>query len=130
RCGFGTSIGVRWFGSSGKRCAGEPSEVRRPGGMGEPAAAPPRVREGRSEEDPMAELVARTLALQIVTDVRAVVDEVARRDKALDDQMRRAAVSVISNLNEGARRKGKDRLHFWRISAGSADELMGRCTRR
>ncbi len=73
----------------------------------------------------MAELVARTLALQIVTDVRAVVDEVARRDKALDDQMRRAAVSVISNLNEGARRKGKDRLHLWRISAGSADELMG-----
>ncbi len=73
----------------------------------------------------MAELVARTLALQIVTDVRAVVDAVEKRDRSLNDQMRRAAVSVISNINEGARRKGKDRLHFWRISAGSADELMG-----
>ena len=73
----------------------------------------------------MAELVARTLALQIVTDVRAVVEAIEKRDRSLADQMRRAAVSVISNLGEGSRRKGKDRLHLWRISAGSADELVG-----
>ena len=39
------------------------------------------------------------------------------------NQLRRAATSVPSCLSEGAQRTGRDRLHLYRISAGSAAEL-------
>jgi len=38
--------------------------------------------------------------------------------------MRRATHSVALNLNEGNRRIGKDRLHLFRIAAGSAAEIQ------
>ena len=41
----------------------------------------------------------------------------------LKSQMRRAAVSIPSNIAEGSRRKGKDTAHFLMISFGSASEL-------
>jgi four helix bundle protein len=69
--------------------------------------------------------VAREVAIQIVKLVGPVIRAVETRDRALADQMKRSAVSVISNLNEGARRRGKDRPQMWRTSSGSADELLG-----
>jgi len=41
----------------------------------------------------------------------------------LSSQMRRAAVSIPSNIAEGGRRRGKDTPHFLRIAFGSASEL-------
>jgi len=38
-------------------------------------------------------------------------------------QLRRAGTSVPSCLSEGAQRAGKDRLHLYRTSAGSAAEV-------
>jgi four helix bundle protein len=46
-----------------------------------------------------------------------------RRDKALADQARRAASSVLLNLEEGNQRTGGDRDHLFRIAAGSLAEL-------
>jgi four helix bundle protein len=46
-----------------------------------------------------------------------------RRDADLAKQLRRAAASVSLDLSEGSRRHGKDRIHLWRIAAGSADEV-------
>lgn len=43
----------------------------------------------------------------------------------LMSQMRRAAVSIPANIAEGFRRRGKkDKTQFYRISQGSADELL------
>ena len=44
-------------------------------------------------------------------------------DLGLKDQMQRAAVSIASNIAEGAERGAKEFLHFMRIARGSAAEL-------
>ena len=46
-------------------------------------------------------------------------------DRSLADQMRRAMSSALLNIREGNRRAGRDRLHSFRIAAGSADEIVG-----
>jgi len=66
---------------------------------------------------------AYEVALEMVSALRPAVDALTRRDRDLADQVRRAGASVVLNLAEGARRLGKDRLHFYRIAAGSAAEV-------
>ena len=63
------------------------------------------------------------VAVQLVGALRAPVEGLARRDRNLADQVRRAASSVALNVSEGNRRCGKDRLHLFRIAAGSAAEV-------
>ena len=67
--------------------------------------------------------VAYEVSLEMVKSVAPVIQIVARRDRALADQMRRAASSVPLNIAEGSRRTGRDRKHSYRIAAGSAHEL-------
>ena len=49
------------------------------------------------------------------------------RDYALKDQMQRSAVSIASNIAEGAERGGKDFVRFLTIARGSAAELRTQC---
>ena len=62
-------------------------------------------------------------ALGLVSALRSVLLELLKTDRSLADQMQRAASSVVLNIAEGNRRTGKDRLHFFRIAAGSAAEV-------
>ena len=62
-------------------------------------------------------------ALGLVTNLRPIHDALRRQDRDLADQLRRAASSVVLNLAEGAGRRGQDRMHFYRIAAGSAREV-------
>ena len=62
-------------------------------------------------------------ALGLVAGLRPVLGELAKSDRSLADQLRRAASSVVLNIAEGNRRAGKDRLQFFRIAAGSAAEV-------
>jgi|SRR5579872_3130877 len=49
------------------------------------------------------------------------------REFALRDQMQRAAISIASNIAEGAERGGKDFLRYITIARGSAAELRTQC---
>ena len=49
------------------------------------------------------------------------------REFALRDQMHRAAVSIASNIAEGAERGGRDFARFLRVARGSAAELRTQC---
>ncbi|MFO0581716.1 MAG: four helix bundle protein [Anaeromyxobacter sp.] len=67
--------------------------------------------------------IAYDVSLSIVSSLRELRVAIARRDSSLADQLSRAASSIPLNLAEGNRRVGKDRLHSFRIAAGSADEV-------
>jgi four helix bundle protein len=63
------------------------------------------------------------ISLQLISALRTPIERLQHHDSSLANQLRRAASSVSLNLSEGRRRIGKDRLHLWRIAAGSADEV-------
>ncbi|MFT3914565.1 MAG: four helix bundle protein [Anaeromyxobacteraceae bacterium] len=67
--------------------------------------------------------IAYDVALTVIASLRDLRVALARRDDSLADQLSRAASSIPLNLAEGNRRVGKDRLHSFRIAAGSADEV-------
>ncbi|MCE9571652.1 MAG: four helix bundle protein [Deltaproteobacteria bacterium] len=64
---------------------------------------------------------AYDLALEALRLARAPLTRIRAVDRDLADQLR-AATSVALNLAEGAKRRGRDRAHFYRIAAGSAAE--------
>ena len=63
------------------------------------------------------------VSLEAVAALREPLRVVRSRDGDLYRQLRRAASSMPLNIAEGSRRVGKDRRHFWRVAAGSADEV-------
>jgi len=69
-------------------------------------------------------LVAESVSLQIIESLRAVLARVQRCDTDLARQLRKAASSIALNVSEGERRRGKDRLHHFRVAAGSAKETV------
>ena len=66
---------------------------------------------------------ALEVSIQLATALRAPLEALRRHDRDLAEQARRATTSVALNLAEGARRAGRDRLHCYRIAAGSAAEV-------
>jgi four helix bundle protein len=66
---------------------------------------------------------AHDLAREMIESLRPALESLKRSDPDLAKQLRRAAPSVLLNLGEGSRRVGADRLHHYRIAAGSAAEV-------
>jgi four helix bundle protein len=66
--------------------------------------------------------VAYEVALEVIASLRDVVRVIRVHDAKLAQQIVAAASSVAANLAEGNRRAGRDRLHLFRIAAGSAAE--------
>jgi len=64
-------------------------------------------------------------ALDLIRSLRSIVTRLEQRDRELAKQLRTAVSSVGLNLSEGRKRAGKDRLHFFRVAAGSAEESRG-----
>ena len=63
------------------------------------------------------------VAHEAVLSIGAIVRAVARFDRGLADQMRRAAISVVSNIDEAAGNAGARRVQHYRYALGSAREV-------
>ena len=63
------------------------------------------------------------VVLDLITQLRPTVDRLRKRDRDQALQLKKAANSVFSNIAEGSRRQGRDRLQFWNSAAGSAAEV-------
>ena len=70
------------------------------------------------------QFVALELSIEIVARLRGVIALIRRRNRNLASQIERSASSVTANLAEGNERVDNDRLHFFRIAAGSARETQ------
>src|SRR5882757_9870564 len=68
------------------------------------------------------DFIAFENALRIIGALPEIVSVVRRQEPSLANQIVRAASSVAANLAEGNGRQGRDRTHFFRIAAGSAEE--------
>jgi four helix bundle protein len=66
---------------------------------------------------------ALEIAIELTRFLREPLEVIAQRDPSLANQLRRAGASVPLNLAEARRRAGGDRLHQFRVAAGSADEV-------
>ena len=63
------------------------------------------------------------IGIELNRALRHPLERISLKDPDLAAQLRRAAASVPLNLAEARRRIGKDRLHQFRVAAGSADEV-------
>ncbi len=68
-------------------------------------------------------LIAYTVSVELIQNLRNLVPIIKRHDRDLADQIHRAATSVALNLSEGQRlTAGNQRRHF-EIAHGSANEV-------
>src|SRR5262247_3352761 len=71
---------------------------------------------------PVIRFRAHELSSALIRSLRHLVAKIAQHDSRLAQQLKESASSTAANFAEGRRRAGKDRTHFFRIAAGSADE--------
>lgn len=67
-------------------------------------------------------LIAFENAVGTIEALKEIVASVRRHDADLARQLVRAASSIAANVAEASQRVGKDRLHLFRVAAGSAEE--------
>jgi four helix bundle protein len=65
------------------------------------------------------------VALRLIRSLRRLVVRVRKHNPRLATQIEDAASSIVANLMEGNRRAGRDRIHLFRVAAGSAAETRG-----
>jgi four helix bundle protein len=63
------------------------------------------------------------VALDLVSAVAPLADVIARKNRALADQVRRAVASVALNVGEGDGRRGADRSYHFGVALASAREV-------
>lgn len=68
-------------------------------------------------------LDAYPVTLQLIRSLRKLVEEIEKHDRDLADQIRRAANSVLLNINEGRKNKGGNQTRFFTYASGSNSEV-------
>ena len=67
--------------------------------------------------------IALDVAFQLAASIRPVLDSLRRKDRSLEDQLRRATAAVILNLAEGDGKSSlRDQARFFEIARGSCRE--------
>lgn len=67
-------------------------------------------------------LIVHDIALDMVRRIRPLIDQTARFDRSLAQQLKRSASSVVLNIGEGARSRGGNEIARFQDAAGSANE--------
>lgn len=67
-------------------------------------------------------LIVHEVAIEMVRDIRPLIERIARRDRSLAQQLKRSASSVPLNIGEGAYSRGGNQLSRFQDAAGSANE--------
>ncbi len=62
------------------------------------------------------------MTIELVKELRPIVQRIAREDRSLADQIRRSASSIALNTSESAYAKGANRKALLHVAAGSANE--------
>ena len=70
-------------------------------------------------------LVAYQVAVELLTELRPIVEAIKRHDAHLADQLRRAATNTVANLAEGQRREKGNKHRAFEIAHGEAREILG-----
>jgi four helix bundle protein len=86
---------------------------------------PPAPGEGMTPTRQSSHFHVVEIALRLIRSLRRPVGRVRRHNIRLARQIEDSASSVVANLLEGNRRTGQDRIHLFRVAAGSADETRG-----
>ena len=67
---------------------------------------------------------AAAVAKEIGRCIAGPMRVIAKGDADLGDQIRRATISTVLNVNEASRRIGRDRINRFRTASGSAREVV------
>ncbi|MBL8626855.1 MAG: four helix bundle protein [Myxococcales bacterium] len=68
-------------------------------------------------------LDAQRVTMELIGELKGIVERVRSRSSDLADQIQRAATSVALNLAEGRGRTGPDRRRVFRIASAEAQEV-------
>lgn len=67
-------------------------------------------------------LIVHEVALEMIAEIRPLIERVARHDRSLAQQLRKSASSVPMNIGEGSHSRGGNRTSRYHTAAGSAAE--------
>jgi four helix bundle protein len=69
-------------------------------------------------------LIAYVVAVELIALLKPIVEEIAKHDANLADQLKRAATSTVLNLGEGQRRVKGNKRRAYEIAHGEARESL------
>jgi four helix bundle protein len=70
-------------------------------------------------------LVAYQVAVELIRELRPIVEVIKRHDDHLADQLHRAATNTVANLAEGQRREKGNKRRAYENAHGEAREVLG-----
>jgi len=70
-------------------------------------------------------LIAYQVAIEMISELRPIVDAIKRHDAHLADQLQRAATNTVANLAEGQRREQGNKRRAYENAHGEAREVLG-----
>ena len=70
-------------------------------------------------------LIAYQVALELVGELRPIVEQIRKHDATLAKQLVDAASSTVQNLAEGMGHRGGNRRLKWEVAFGEASEVKG-----